>query len=296
LIEVKGEDHVSFLHNLCTNDLRNVESGRGCEAFFTTVQGKTLLHALMFSETDSIVIASSPGHANTILPHLDKYLIREDVSLIDRSDQWREIWIAGPAATGRLGSMGLHVPSDPLSHAQVELSGVDVVLRRVPLADVPCFVVQMAAAEMAHVGVALAAQGIVEVEQEIVELARIEAGFPSYGRDITIDNLPQEVARDRQAISFTKGCYLGQETVARIDALGHVNRQLVRLKFSDNDHVPPPGTELSYDEKVVGKVTSSCWSPASGVAIALAYVGRRAIQADVMLQSESGTARIVASN
>ena len=177
-----------------------------------------------------------------------------------------------------------------------DASGVDVVLRRVPLADVPCFVVQMAAAEMAHVGVALAAQGIVEVEQEIVELARIEAGFPSYGRDITIDNLPQEVARDRQAISFTKGCYLGQETVARIDALGHVNRQLVRLKFSDNDHVPPPGTELSYDEKVVGKVTSSCWSPASGVAIALAYVGRRAIQADVMLQSESGTARIVASN
>src|SRR5438046_8506879 len=102
---------------------------------------------------------------------------------------------------------------------------------------------------------------------------RIEAGYPLYGRDITDKNLPQEIDRDRLAISFTKGCYLGQETVARIDALGHVNRLLRGIKFLTSA-IPERGTELQSGGKVVGHVTSSCWSPGIGAPLALGFLRR----------------------
>ncbi len=110
---------------------------------------------------------------------------------------------------------------------------------------------------------------------DVFETARIEACTPLYGRDITAENLPQEIDRDRLAISFTKGCYLGQETVARIDALGHVNRLLRLVKFS-GETVPPAGTELQAadSDKPIGHVTSSRWSPKLNAPIAIALIRR----------------------
>src|SRR5262249_35907407 len=92
-----------------------------------------------------------------------------------------------------------------------------------------------------------------------------------FGHDVTADNLPQEIGRDDRAISFVKGCYLGQETVARIDALGHVNRRLMGL-IAETADVPAAGTELLADGKVVGTVTSSAYSPARGRGVALALI------------------------
>ena len=105
-------------------------------------------------------------------------------------------------------------------------------------------------------------------------MVRLEAGVPLFGQDITDDNLPQEIGRDKLAISFTKGCYLGQETVARIDALGHVNRQLVGLRF-EGGTVPPAGTKLVADGKEVGHVTIAAWSPKLDARLAMALVRRR---------------------
>ena len=103
------------------------------------------------------------------------------------------------------------------------------------------------------------------------EQVRIEAGMPLYGRDISQKNLPQEVGRNAQAISFSKGCYLGQETVARIASLGHVNRSLVGVRFTGSD-IPPAGTQLTADGKPVGHVTSSAFSPRLECPLALAYL------------------------
>ena len=103
---------------------------------------------------------------------------------------------------------------------------------------------------------------------------RIECGWPEYGRDISPENLPQEVGRTDRSISFTKGCYLGQETVARIASRGHVNRTLAGLKFACSE-VPPVTTELTAEGQSIGRVTSVAHSPRFGSAIALGYVRRR---------------------
>src|SRR4029453_1620592 len=105
----------------------------------------------------------------------------------------------------------------------------------VEYADTISFFLQVARSDVSRLITALLDSGAALCGTDAVETARIEAGFPLFGRDITDDNLPQEVGRDAKAISFTKGCYLGQETVARIDALGHVNRSLVGLKFASEE-------------------------------------------------------------
>jgi folate-binding protein YgfZ len=111
-----------------------------------------------------------------------------------------------------------------------------------------------------------------ELDPESFEVLRIEAGTPVFGREVTEKHLPQELDRDERAINFVKGCYLGQETVARIDALGHVNQVLRGLRFDPDAVDPGQGAEVEADGKRVGVVTSSAYSPGWGVVIALAML------------------------
>jgi folate-binding protein YgfZ len=127
---------------------------------------------------------------------------------------------------------------------------------------------------------------------EAVEAARIEAGQPFYGRDIHDRSLPQEVARDAQAISFVKGCYIGQETVARIDALGHVNRTLAGVKFA-GERVPESGAELVRDGQSVGQVISAVFSPRLSAPLALAYLRRGSNTPGTRLESPVGPGEVV---
>ena len=139
---------------------------------------------------------------------------------------------------------------------------------------------------------ALSHAGFAPCQPEAVEIVRVEAGWPVYGRDITDHNLPQEVDRDDLAVSFTKGCYLGQETVARIDALGHVNRKLVGVKFV-GAAIPDVGMRLTSDDQEVGQVTSSVFSPRLDSPLALAYVRRAHNAPGTPLQSQVGAAEVV---
>jgi folate-binding protein YgfZ len=116
---------------------------------------------------------------------------------------------------------------------------------------------------------------------------------PLFGVDFDEQNFPQEVGRDREAISFTKGCYLGQETVARIDALGHVNQRLVGVRFDGSD-IPGAGTELAQEGANVGKVTSAAYSPKLKAPLALAIVRREANNIGTRLDSPIGPCEVVA--
>jgi folate-binding protein YgfZ len=134
---------------------------------------------------------------------------------------------------------------------------------------------------------------VIHCDPQIAEIVRVESGVPMYGRDITDENLPQEVNRNAQAISFTKGCYLGQETVARIDALGHVNKLLVGLKISGAT-VPTAGTELTAQGKVVGHVTSAVFSPRLNAPLALGYVRTGNNEVGNRVESPLGSAEVIA--
>jgi folate-binding protein YgfZ len=140
---------------------------------------------------------------------------------------------------------------------------------------------------------ALAAAGATPCDPDAFHAARIEWGFPLFGIDISDKNLPQEVARDALAISFVKGCYLGQETVARIDALGHVNKTLVGVRF-DGHTVPATGLELSASGNKVGEVASATWSPRLKAPLALAYVRRGSNTPGTRPTSSAGNAEVVA--
>ncbi len=138
----------------------------------------------------------------------------------------------------------------------------------------------------------IAAKHVRLADDAVIESLRLEAGTPLYGVDISVENLPQEIARDTQAINFKKGCYLGQETVARIDALGHVNKLLLLVKFPASAAIPV-GTELLAGDKVVGRVTSAAWSPQHQAMLALGYVRRELAKRGTRVESSAGPGEIV---
>jgi len=292
LLEVRGSDRTQFLNGFCTNNIKAVAPGQGCEAFVTSPQGKTLGHVLVFCEPDRLWLDTSPGQAAALIAHFDKYVISEDVQFVDRSAETGLLLVAGKQAGEVLSQLtGQEPPSTMLAAARGKIGEFDLRLARVPYVPDGYFV-WLAPRDVVPALEPLMQAGAVLCTIVTVEAARIAAGFPLFGSDISEDNLPQEVGRDAQAISFTKGCYLGQETVARIDALGHVNKKLVGLKFGSADP-PLPNTPLMAGDKEVGRVTSAAWSPALNAPLALGYVRTIHARPGTPLVSAIGSAEIV---
>ncbi len=292
-LEITGNDRAQFLHNLCTNAVRDLRPGGGCETLVLNVKGHVIGHVLLFATEKSHVLETTGGQAEKLMAHFDRYILREDVQIQDRSGEWGELLLAGQQAEAVLDALGVAVPQERLSHGQAQVAGSEVWVRRTDLTGPVDFLLAMPRESVDGVRKALIQAGASESGNEVAEAARIERGTPYFGRDISDENLPQEVDRDRVAISFTKGCYLGQETVARIDALGHVNRLLRGVRFGGSE-IPAAGTELTSEGKGVGRVTSTAWSPKLGAPLALAYVRRGQHEPGTKLESQVGPAEVVA--
>ena len=292
-LEITGRDRATLLQGLVTNDVKKLLPGQGCESFWTNAQGKILGHAYFFCRNDSLVLETVAGQAAGIIAHLDRYLFREDVQFVDRTTDWDELLVAGVRAEELLADLfRVTPPANLQEHVETEGSAGIVSIRRVDFVQPPAFFVACDRALAPQLQQQLVDRGAIAGSGELVEVLRIEAGTPLFGRDITDDNFPQELDRNSRAISFTKGCYLGQETVARIDALGHVNRTLVRVAFAGHD-VPPVGTEITAGGKVVGRVTSACYSPRFQRPLALAYVRRGFNASGTKLTSAVGDAEVL---
>lgn len=259
-LEVKGRDAATFLHNLCSNDIVRLPPGGSCEAFFLNVKARVIGYAVIGNvsilDQPSFWLDVDPGQAEKLLRHLDRYLISEQVELTDRSGQTAQFHVAGPQAADiikQIAADSVSVrPREPLG-----LPGYDWIGPR-GQADV-------IRARLVEAGAHLAGTATYQA-------LRIEAGTPVYGIDLDETHLGPEVGRTKQAISYTKGCYLGQEPVVRIRDLGQVNRTLLGVKIA-GDHAVSSGAKLFREEGEVGQVTSSVVSPRLGV-IALAYVRR----------------------
>lgn len=292
-VELRGEDRAKFLHNFCTNEIKKLAPGDGCEAMVLDVKGHVLGHGFVFSGPDSLVFDTAPDQGAKIAGHLDRYLIREKVEIIDRSAEWGEILVAGPQSPTVLQNLTSHsLPEKLLSSSKVQLGGAEVCLRRVDWTGAISFLVNCRKSDLTGVAEQLRSAGAKDCEFAAFEAARIETGLPIYGLDIGEKNLPQELDRNDRAINFNKGCYLGQETVARIDALGHVNRTLVGVRFDGQD-LPGPGIELLAGEQVVGQVTSAAFSPRLQAPLALAFVRRGHTALGQELNSTLGRAVVV---
>ena len=272
-LEIAGPDRAKFLHNLTTNDVKRLAKGAGQESFVTSPQGKVLAYITLLSgEGATILLRTDPGSLGSLLPHLNKYGVFDDVTIEAVSEKTFEFHVAGPAAGPILGGLGVELPAEgPLRHGRPELAGFAVRVVRESPAGRPGLTLIGPLEGAEAVRAFLVEGGVPEFDGATFEALRIEAGTPLSGRDVSPSNLPQEIGRDALAINFVKGCYLGQETVARLDAMGHVNRIFKGLRF-EGATVPPVGTPLAVDGKVVGSVTSSTFSPGWDAPIGLAYL------------------------
>jgi tRNA-modifying protein YgfZ len=291
-LEITGPDRVKFLHNLTTNEIKRMAVGRGCEAFITSPQGKTIGYMIILAADDRIIARADPGGAELALPHFRKYGVFDDVSIDDISASTFELHLLGAEAIDLVTRVAGRLPEETeYAHVATEIGGKPVrLVRESPALPRGLTVIGELAAAMS-VKESLLKHGrdlgLVEVDADSFDVLRIEAGTPVFGKEVTDKNLPQEFGRDDRAINFVKGCYLGQETVARIDALGHVNQLLKGLRFEPGSPVLEPGSVLEHDGKRVGLVTSAAFSPVQGAPVGLGFVRTTHSQAGSRLSIKS---------
>jgi folate-binding protein YgfZ len=278
-LQIIGPDAAAFLHNLCTNEIKGLKPGQGNEAFLTTGQAKIVAHVFIYREVapgqiSSFAMDAGPGENEKVLKHLDRYLVSEQVELRDQTEELAQIHLAGPAAK-KILDQTVNVPFPELGrlHTVTATSEASCIIRRNDRVGFVGYDVLCKVDDAPAIARALHAAGATPAGLEAFETLRIEAGTPAFGIDMDESSLPQEVGRIDATISFTKGCYIGQETVARIRTYGHVNRYLVGLKLRGTTPAPP-GTKILAQDKEVGIVTSSVYSPRLDIAIALASLRR----------------------
>ncbi|MBS0211304.1 MAG: folate-binding protein YgfZ [Planctomycetes bacterium] len=279
-LELVGPDRASFLHSLSTNDIKQLATGASCEASFLNGKGNVLFHGWIHAGESSHIVDVGPGMAAPLAAHLTRYQIREQVTVHDRTREWGLLYLAGPTAADKLHG-------DALQSVLREATVVPDLWTRHEAWH-------LFAPRERLVGIwsALTAAGFTPVGARALDVARIEAGTPLAPLDVPEGLLPQELGRDARMISFKKGCYLGQETVARLDALGHVNKQLAGLEFATGAAVGA-GSELLRDGKPAGVVTSVAHRAAGQPPIGLGFVRRECLQPGTELLAAETKARIV---
>ncbi len=288
-IEVAGPDACSFLHNLSTNDVKQLAINSGCEAFFTTGQAKIVGYGVIYrTGTDEYWLDTDPDTAPRLVEHLNHFHITERLEIIDRTSEFAQFHIAGPKAEALLQTLAAGVSGmAQLQSIEAAIAGITCRIRRHDVMGLTGFDILCAAESSDALRNALQPNGSPHDSPTLYQLLRIEAGTPQYGIDIDDTNLPQEVGRSDATVSFTKGCYIGQETIARIRTYGHVNRTLCGLRLAENRSVPA-GSLVFHGGKEVGRVTSSIVSPQVRTGIALAYLRRGS--------SDPGTTVVVAAD
>jgi tRNA-modifying protein YgfZ len=276
-LEITGPDRAKFLHNLTTNEIKRLAVGRGCEAFVTSPQGKTIGYLIFLVADEKIIARADPGGGELALAHFQKYGVFDDVSIDDRGPGTFELHLFGPRANELVRrAAGGELPEEEYAHRLAEIGGNPVrLVRESPAMRWGLTVIGEKPAAGAVKESLLengGDLGLIEVDAAGFDVLRIEAGTPVFGKEITDKNLPQEFGRDDRAINFVKGCYLGQETVARIDALGHVNQILKGLVLESGSTVPQPGSLLEHEDKRVGVITSAAFSPLRNVHVGLGLI------------------------
>lgn len=272
-----GPDARQFLHNISTADVKALPLGGGCELYFCDARAKALFVAWVYHTsvdgTPAVWLDTTPGRAAALLQHLDRFLIAEAVELADVSSQYSQLHLAGPAAKSVLDTVAGTGPKlTEFQQADRIVGGAACSVRRQDVLGVPGYDIVCRGEHLGGVRQTLLAAGAVPGTPETWEVLRVEAGSPVYGVDIDESRFVMEVGHAARAVSYTKGCFPGQEPIVMArDRAGRVNRQFLGLKVLAGG-VIPGGTKLVRDGQDVGVVTSSVQSPRLGGPLALGYV------------------------
>jgi len=291
-LALSGPGAVEFLNGQITNELAGLRPGEGCYAAFLTHKGKMLgdLRVLAVSEDEQgapaeLLLDTERVALQGLFDMIRRFKVGYEVQLSKRTIESRLFSIVGPEAQAVIARAAPDAPI--LAHAEHSHSPARIAGRPVRLirtaepagVDVLCD-----AADGEAVADSLLAAGAQPVSEAVGEIVRVEYGRPRYGVDLDDSVIPQEAALNERAVSFTKGCYVGQETVARLHYRGRPNRHLRGLRLSEPSAC---GEELQLAERTVGRVGSSVLSPELGP-IALALVRREVEPGAIVAVGERG--------
>jgi folate-binding protein YgfZ len=289
-LRLTGHERQSFLQGMITNDVANLTPGTGCYAFLLDATGHILNDMRVLATEEYLLLDLEPEQASFVAETLDKYLIMEKCKIEDVTAATAQVFVGGNRASEMLIRAGVTV-EDSWLEGRNRMHG-DLLFAATHLLSVPGFDIYgspqavtafidelRSSAETASVTVASA-------DPELLTALRVEAGVPLFGVDFDSRVLAPETGQTSRAISYKKGCYVGQEIVARIDARGHTNRTFAGFILRDGGAAPAPEAVVTLEDgKEIGRITSGAWSPKMNMAIALGYVR--------MEQAASGTAVLV---
>jgi folate-binding protein YgfZ len=288
-IAVAGPDRATYLQGLLTNDIPALTPGSGCYSAWLTPQGRMLtdMHVL---ESGGMILLDVPAEtAGATRDRLEQFIFTENVQVESLVGKLSGVWIHGPKAPDTVGRVLSDAPAitswHDYQHTPAQFREQPVSVARIDQLGVPGFCIYLEQSSERALIAALVEAGAREVSPEAIEAARIEAGYPVFGVDMTDDTIPLEAGIEERAISMSKGCYVGQEVIIRVLHRGHgrVARKLVNLRI--DGAVPARGARLFAGDRDVGFVTSAAASPRLG-AIAMGYVHRDFLAPGTTLEAE----------
>lgn len=302
LIKVSGRDSTPFLHNMLTNDIKSLGPDEGLHAALLTRKGKLISDLLVYQRQDFLLLEMEPERLGPVKETLTRYIVSEDVELEDVSGREAIVAVSGPLSTHLLSDLTdlSLTESRPFQSCSGRVENLPITIVAARHAPGPGFDVHVEVgraptfvASLIEIG---RGRGLRLAGFQTMNTRRIEAGIPLFGTDMDESHFPLEAGLD-SAVSFNKGCYIGQEYVARLAHRGHLNRKLVGLKL-DVPPAPLPEDDIVGDDGPMGHVTSATDSPALGYPVALGYVHRDYFEAgtSVAVRGKRGdsAARVVA--
>mgnify|MGYP001607335176 CR=1 FL=1 len=300
LIEVRGADRASFLQALLTNDMVSLAPGHGCRAALLDASAKLVADLLVLADANALWLMCLLDRASVVMETLDRYHFSEQVSFTNHERAQAVLAFQGPHTMAVVdqwvgSTVSLPLPGD---HVVVQLQELTVRLVRHHLTDEPG-VLCLIPAEQTHAmwetlsrrGQSL---GLSLVGWQALNTARIEAGIPWFGIDMDTTNLLPETGLEDALASETKGCYIGQEIIARMRTYGSANKKLMGLLI-EGQEVPQAGDEMVRAGETVGRVTSGCDSPMLRRPIAMGYVKRGAYEPGTAVEIVRGDHRLAAT-
>jgi folate-binding protein YgfZ len=294
-----GEDRVKFLHGQVTNDVNRLQSGQGCYSAITDNKGRIQSDLNIHLLENEILLDFEPGLTAMLTERLERFIVADDVEVCDVAEAFGLISIQGPNSEPALNRLDLGVAPPDLHHAvtavehdtlgQLYLVNLPRLNSRgfdlyAPMNAVPAIFDKLISAAKDEDGG--------PVGWNAFDAARIAAGIPRFGQDMTPANLAPEAGIEDRAISYSKGCYIGQEILNRLHNFAQVNKSLQRLAIS-GDRRPETGDAIFVGEKKAGSLTSVTTLPTTGERLALGYVRKEFANAETGFNGKGFTAKII---
>ncbi|MBM3264796.1 MAG: aminomethyltransferase family protein [candidate division Zixibacteria bacterium] len=277
-VRMTGKDRQAFLHRMVTNDINTLNPGESVYACLLTPQGKIIVDMTVYLREEDILLDTEPGMAATLQTALDRYALIDDVKIEEVTTDYGLIGLHGPSATSLLRDIFLGItPPETAKHTDAEWDGTRIVVAHAPRTGETGYDLYVPAERTLGLWTSFLETGkpygLRVFGYETLETLRVEAGIPRYGAELDDRILPNEAVREK-AISFNKGCYIGQEPVVMMEHRGRPNRLLAGLRIN-GDARPPYNAPILSGDQEAGWITSAVQGRSVPAILALGFIRRK---------------------